>query len=367
MAVLVRRLRAGRRRGAALFDALLAITLLAVLGTGVLLWMGAQKQKDLIDEAGRQVAIWGHAAAHYARTHFAEDPGATGGPWSNSPQIMPTDLESRGILPADFPTTDAMRRELRIWFRHVPSGSFPTHDRIQVLAGQSNFAASNDTRLPYRALLRSRGKVRLGMVRRSGCPPGLTAPCLVGPTVAESLTPPFDVGWIEHGAVMAFYEITREEYCGDLVLREDTPTCPDSAVLGSLDMGAHTLENVGDLTVGAAGANAYTHEVGVHNDMEQVGNMTVDIVSGRGGLVVGRSVDVDNLTVNGGLAIYGNVEASNNLDISAGDFSIRGNLDVRGHVDAGNSRSATMRIDETANENLNTEILRTNNCPACTR
>ena len=355
------RLRRRGRRGAALLDAFLALAVFAVLATAVVLWLDQQRQRDLQEEAGRQVAILGYAAAHYAQAHYADAPGTFSG---NTRRLFFADLQSRGILPASFAEQDAMRRELRLWYRRV--GSFPTHDRIQILAGQSRFTAGRDTRIPLRGLFASRGKVRLGLVRRTGCPPGLTAPCLVGPTVTESLTAPFDVGWIEHGGLMAFVEVTREEYCGDAVLRQASATCPDSSDLGTLDMGENAVRNVGRMTVGTAGAAGYAHHVDVNNDMQVTGNMTVNVL-GRGGLVVDKTVDVrSTLTVIGGLAIYGNVEADNDLAVTA-DFRIRGNLDVANTARATNVRSRTMDVQESATENLNVDNLFVNSCPNCVK
>ena len=354
------RLRGRGRRGAALLDAFLALAVFAALATAVVLWIDKQRQRDLEEEAGRQVAILGHAAAHYALTHYAGAPGTF---WTGA-RLNYTDLQTRGILPAGFPETDAMRRELKIWHRSAPG--WPLHDRIQILAGQADFEPDDDTRIPLRGLFASRGKVRLGLVRRSGCPPGLTAPCLVGPTVTASLTNPFDHSFIDHGGLMAFVEVTREEYCGDVVLRQASATCPDSSDLGTLDMGENDVQNVGNMTVGTAGADGYTHHVDVNNDMQVTGNMTVD-VSGRGGLVVDKTVDVRNtLTVSGGLAIYGNVEADNDLAVTA-DFRIRGNLDVANTARATNVRSRTMNVLETATENLNVDRLFVNSCPNCVK
>ena len=351
------RLRRRRRRGAALLDAFLALAIFGVLATAIVLWLDQRRQRDLEAEAGRQVAILGHAAAHYALTHYTDAPGTFG---TGTRRLNYSHLQTRGILPAAFPEADAMRRELRIWFRYV--GSHPTHDRIQILAGQADFEAS-DARIPLRGLLASRGKVRVGLVRRSGCPTGLAAPCLVGPTVTESLTAPFNTGEIKHGGLMAFAEVTREEYCGDVVLRQARPTCPDSADLGTLDMGANDVRNVGNLPVGTAGADDYTHQVDVANDMAVTGDMTVN-VTGRGGLVVDQTVEADTLTVSGTLAIYGNVEADNDLTVTT-DFLIRGDLDVANTARATNVRTQTMEIDETATENLNVDNLRVDSCSDC--
>ena len=355
------RLRRRGRTGAALLDAFLALAVFAVLATAVVLWLDQKRQRDLQEEAGRQVAILGHAAAHYALTHYAGAPATF---WTGV-RLTYTDLQTRGILPAGFPETDAMRRELRLWFRQV--GSFPTHDRIQILAGQSDFEPDDDIRIPLRGLFASRGKVRLGLVRRTGCPPGLTAPCLVGPTVTESLTDPFDRSFIDHGGLMAFVEVTREEYCGDVVLRQASATCPNSADLGTLDMGENDVRDVGSMTVGTAGADGYTHHVDVNNDMQVTGDMRVDVL-GRGGLVVDKTVEVRGgpLRVLGSLAIYGNVEADNDLDVTA-DFRIRGNLDVANTARAANVRSQTMEVDETATENLNVDNLYVDSCSDCDR
>ena len=356
------RLRRRGRRGAALLDAFLALAVFAVLATAVALWLDHRRQRDLQEEAGRQVAILGHAAAHYALTHYADAPGTFSG---SGVRLSYADLQTRGILPASFAEQDAMRRELRLWYRRV--GSFPTHDRIQILAGQSNFTAGSDTRIPLRGLFASRGKVRLGVVREGVVCAGLgVARCLMGPTVTESLPAPFDATEIETGGLMAFVEVTREEYCGDVVLRQARPTCPDSSDLGTLDMGENDVRNVGNMTVGTAGADGYTHHVDVNNDMQVTGNMTVD-VSGRGGLVVDKTVDVrSTLTVSGSLAVYGNVEADNDLDVTA-DFRIRGNLDVANTARATNVRSRTMDVLETATENLNVDRLFVNSCPNCVK
>ena len=360
-----RRLRRRSRTGAALFDALLAMALFGVIAIIVMLWVDQQRKNELAEEAGRQVAILGHAAGHYALTHYADAPGTFS---PNSRRLLHSELRTRGILPASFPEVDAMGRELRVWYRRV--GSHPAHTRIQVLAGQSRFEVDGDVRVPLRALFKGRGKVRLGLVSGAArCGPvGLTAPCLIGPTVAESLaSAPFNAGWIQEGGLMAFYEVSREEYCGDLVLRAATATCPDSAVLGSLNMGAHTLGNVGTLTVGAAGADGYAHTVEVTNDMAVTGDFGVEIRSGRGGLVVDNRVEAGaGIVVRGGLAVYGNVEADVNLRIRT-DHIIQGNLDVKGEADADNVRAQTMRIDESAAENVNVDRLRANSCSDCTR
>lgn len=383
---LASRLRRRGRRGAALFDALLAMALLAVVATGFILWQDSRRQADVVEEAGRQVAILGHAAAHYAWANYA----ATGGTvWPANGRLTRDMLAAgKGILPEKFPETDAMRRDLRVWYRRV--GSSP--DRIQVLAGQGGFAAT-DTRTAHRALFASRGRVHLGLVRRTGCPTGLTAPCLVGPTVAESLAAPFNDAWVREGSVMAFHEITREEYCGDFVLRETSTICPDSARIGprrplpgadgvegtaddvprpvDLDMGNNALEKVGTMTVGASGAEDDVHEVVIRGDMKgTTGAVNIGGPSARqGAIVVDSKAEVRNdMVVRGGLAIYGNVEAAKDLEVRS-EFILHGNLDVSGKVDAGNVRAAEMTIDadEVDGEALNTRELHVDGCVGCTR
>ena len=78
-------------------------------------------------------------------------------------------------------------------------------------------------------------------------------------------------------------------------------------------------------------------------------------------------MDVRNtLTVNGGLAIYGNVEADNDLVVTS-TFMIRGDLDVANTARATNVRSRTMNVLESATENLNVDRLFVNSCPNCVK
>ena len=152
------------------------------------------------------------------------------------------------------------------------------------------------------------------------------------------------------------------------VLRQASATCPDSSDLGTLDMGENAVRNVGRMTVGTAGAAGYAHHVDVNNDMQVTGNMTVNVLGGRGGLVVDKTVEVRGgpLRVLGSLAIYGNVEADNDLAVTA-DFRIRGNLDVANTAQATNVRTRTMDVQESATENLNVDNLYVDSCSDCDR
>ena len=131
------RLRRWRRHGAALLDAFLALAVFAVLATAVALWLDRQRQRDLEEEAGRQVAILGYAAAHYAQAHYA---GCTR-------DIFREYRDGLTFSPTCRPGAFCRRRSPEtgcdapgISGSGIGSvGSFPTHDRIQILAGQSNF------------------------------------------------------------------------------------------------------------------------------------------------------------------------------------------------------------------------------------
>ena len=362
------RLRLRLRRGAALFEGLLALGVLAVVMVWAAIYADSRQQALLEEEAGRQVAILGAAAAHYARTHFTD--GSLGDPiggCAGCGRFTFAHLQSGdGILPAGFPEADAMRRDLRIWYRR--EGTAPRYDRILVLAGQSNFEPEGDTRTPYRALFQNHGRVHLGMVRRTGCPAGLTAPCLVGPTVAESLTDPFDRSFVDDGGVMAFYRFTRQEYCGELVLREANPACPDSGTIaGDLDMGGQRLGGVGTLDIGDPGSDGRAHELAVREDMEVTGAFTLDMATEGDGLAVGRDLEVEStLTVSGALSVYGDVAVHEDLTVN-NDFGIRGDLDVTHRIDRMRTIDVSGDMEVSgSDEGLNVQDLHVGSCPNCT-
>ena len=375
-----------RRRGAALLDALLALAVFAILATSTAVWLDGQRQDDIAVMTGRQTATLGAAAADYVREHYESNAAAT---WPSDKKLWSdadTELRDNGVLPAAFPTADAMRRDLRVWYRRI--GTHPNHTAIQVLAGQGGFDAGG-ARIPDRALFQGRGRVRLGIVEKeTGCNasgaqcrcPGTAADrlCLVGPSVAEDIED-FDGqtgsgtgtsnAWLSDGAVMAFFELTQEEYCGGLVMREASTVCPLQD-LSALDMGGNALAGTGgDLKVGTSGDPS---KIVIAGDMTASGAVSVAISGSnpKGGIAADRDFVVSGaLTITGGgLAVYGNVEAggltvTNGFDV-LGDLDIVGKATVTSVVDVGDDMTVK-DTNTSTDENLNVGSLRVDNCTGC--
>ncbi len=313
-ALLFARLWRRRRRGFAMFEVIVALAVLGTLVTAGLLWLDEQKKHTLEEEAGRQVALLGAAAEHWA--------------WDNYPALTATThtavpmstLKVQGVLPQSFAgggseSVDAMRRTLKVWYVRFSS---PV-EAVRVLAGQVDLAA-NDARLPYRALFQGGGSVRLGMVRTSGCPSGVTAPCLVGPNVQATIQQ-FDNLEISHGAVMALHEVTKDDFCGDYIMRQAMTACPDSNRMDTdLNMGNNDLQNGGTVQAG---------NLRVDNDMTVTGAFSV-----AGALNVDKTLEASgDITVHGNARVYGNIEADQNITVS-GAFTVRGTIDVEDDIRA---------------------------------
>ena len=306
-------------RGAALTDMFLAGLLLAILMTALVSWLDSRRTLALEDEAGRQVALLGASARQYVKANYDRLAGGLN-------RIDPTVLKAqrRSMLPQGFRETDAMRRKLRAWYLKQS-----TPARIIVLAGQVDLPA-NDERLPFRALMQGKGKGRLGMLRSANCPDSVGA-CLIGPTIADTLAG-FSVDPDDEGAIMALHEVTLDEFCGGHVPRtaRAAAACP-ADMQAPLDMGNHEMTKVRDISP--------LHELRVERDMEIATGWEI-----AGNMHVAQKTVVEGsspgFVVNGGLSVYGNIEAANGLvveqNLTVGDSAApeKGTLDVRDNIRA---------------------------------
>lgn len=350
---LFRRLRRRARRGFGLLEAMLALVVAAVAVLAVNTWIELERSHARARDSGRTVAVLADAATHHVQTHYEDLVG--GGAMS----LTEAALKADGILPANFVFGDAMKRDLAVLV-------LPSAAGVRVLAGQVPDAV--DGRRPYAAVTQGLEGQRLGMVEMSRCPAGITAPCLMGPGIEESVSAfntPFP-NQVREGAIMALYEFDHADWCGDFLHRTPTSLCTggnrmgqDVTITGRLT-NASSIEDVTSLVMHGALSIGERLEVG--GTLESEGRMTagtgvqavtarVDGAYGAGAenpacqvptalsaacnedrVVVGRTLDVaDTIDVLGrtGPVIDGDTDAG---QVAADCLHVRGTARVEGRV-----------------------------------
>ena len=265
--VLARRLRSRLRRGySGLLDLMLALVLFSIVALGLNAWLEIESAHGRARASGQTVAVLADAARYHVQAHYHTLIG--GAPRTVSRGALAADR----ILPDNFVFADAMKRDLAVLV-------LPDTDGVRVLSGQT--PGPGDDRRPSAGLVEGVADQRLGMVTRTRCPSGVTAPCLLGPGVADSVAG-FDTGFpgrVREGAIMALYEYDHEDYCGAFLHRVDTGICPganrmgqDVQVTGRLTNAA-LIERVNHLVV--HGALTVGRELEVTGTLTSEGRMTV--------------------------------------------------------------------------------------------
>ncbi len=297
------RLARSRYRGNALFAALLAVGLLAILALGLSDRLVRVIEEDKEVGAARKLAVLGQAVESYVHSHYGTLAAGS------DVQIAVVDLQGEGLLPDGFSGDgDAMKRALRVWVLPQAGGRLRVASMQLVEAGDDRYAAAG--------LFEARGRQALGLVETSDCPAGVAAPCLLGPAIAEEMAE-FQAADLAAGlgghprefALVVYQEFDREGVCGDWLLRRVRPGCPDGGVMETaLDMGGNDLVSVGRLEA---------EDVQVSDEFSVLGNWRID-----GELAVGTSLNVtggwnvpDGLVFTGAAEFTGLVRA-NEVDVT---------------------------------------------------
>ena len=326
MNAFLQKLRRRRHGGIALFGALLAVGLLAILALGVtgFLVRGIEEDKEV--GAARKLVVLGAAVESYVHSHYGALVGA-----GVDDEIDIAVLKGEKLLPAGFEGDgDAMKRAFRVWV--LPQAG----DRLRVASMQ--LVETDDARYPGAGLFEARGSQALGIVN--------DANILVGPAIAEAMGE-FQAadpdGHPRVNALVVYQEFDREGVCGDWLFRRVRPGCPDGGVMEtSLDMGGNDLLSVGRLEA---------EEVAVSDELSVGGNFRID-----GELAVGTAVDVtgsfnvpDGLTFTGGAEFTGAVRANEVVALQGvsaqsaaiGQTVTAGSVTTAGNVSAANVTSTT--------------------------
>lgn len=310
------RLARGRYRGNALFAALLAVGLLAILALGLTERLVRDIEEDKEVGAARKLAVLGQAVESYVHSHYGTLAAGS------DAEIAVADLQGEGLLPDGFSGDgDAMKRALRVWVLPQAGGRLRVASMQLVEAGDDRYAAAG--------LFEARGRQALGLVNDTNL--------LVGPAIAEDMTEfqrADPDGHPREFALVVYQEFDREGVCGDWLLRRVRPGCPDGGVMETaLDMGGNDLVSVGRLEA---------EDVRVSDEFAVTGNWRID-----GELAVGTSLNVtggwnvpDGLVFTGaaeftGLVRANEVDVTRSLEaetasvdrtVSAGSVTSRGNL-----------------------------------------
>ena len=243
----------------ALLEALLALAVMGVVVAGVSVRIEIERTHERAREAGRAVSVLADAARQHVQAEYAAI--LSGGPSSVTLGV----LQASGVLPENFRTGDAMKRDLGVWVVASSGG-------VRVLAGQE--AGVGDSRRPHAALARARPGQRLGIVETDVETPrcrdaSVAAPCLLGPGVAEDISAFASLLTLRDGALMELYEYEHRDYCGAFLHRVEDPDglCPGGngmaqrlIVTGGIENAARIRNGVldvhGGLSVGSRPGSA---------------------------------------------------------------------------------------------------------------
>jgi len=281
--------RTTRLRGLGL-EMTLFLLLFGLLLAGAETWVAQREQEQRRIEAGHAVSVLADAGRHYLQADYPALVASVG----SGQEVTVTDLQAEDLLPASFEARDSLKRALTVFILPIPgSGTLP--DGLRMAAGQVDHGG--DAIWPAEALIHGGGKRVLGIVAEgTACPPGITSPCLTGPSLAVSLAD-FAAVWptrISSGAIIAYHEFRHAAWCGDAVHRIPTPAdiCPDVNVMArDLDMDGHDIRAAGALTV--LGAIGLTGSL-VVGDTLMADTITAGAAARVGGaLLVGGAATVD--------------------------------------------------------------------------
>ncbi len=194
--------------------------LLGLAAMGVSVWLDAERTEGRARDSGRAIAVLANAARHHVQADYE------GLIASATPETLDArgDFTDEDILPENFVFSDGMKRDLKVLV-------LPSSNGVRVLSGQ--FPDSGDGRPAHAGITQGMGGQHMGIVESARCPSGVTAPCLMGPGVAESLSdfdsaPAFAASRPTAGALMVLYEFSHDDWCGDFLHRTETAICADA-------------------------------------------------------------------------------------------------------------------------------------------
>ena len=308
-----------RLRGAALFEFLLGALAAAVLGLSLTLWWQDREDQSRARESGRIVAMLAAAADAWLVSSWPALTTSIGG----GSEVALATLRSEGMLPEGFQAIDGVaKRDLAVLVMPIAGGG-----GFQALSGHVDFPA-DDVARPSAGLIMGHGRQLMGMVETT-CPPGIGAPCLIGPMIRTSLAGfagAFPGRDLRAGALMSLTAIRHEDWCRDMIKRRPAAAapCPESHRMASaLHMGGWNLEanNLGAV------------------DLRADGDLTL-----TSALTVTRNVDVAAaLDISGSAVVAGDVAVT--TAIGADDVRVLGSM----RVGSAGTGAGTLGIDDEAN------------------
>lgn len=281
-----RRLRARAGRGSALLEMVLSLAVLGVAALGISSYFEVERTRERGKEAGRTVAVLANAARHHVMSEYED---LVSGTPTAAVLDARADFVDATILPESFMFSDEMKRDLKVLV-------LPTSGGVRVLSGQ--FPASGDTRVPHDGLTQGMTGQFLGLVERGAgnrCPAGVTAPCLLGPGIAEEISD-FDAFAVSSrpaaGALMVLYAIAHDDWCGDFLHRTPTRICTAGNRMAQPLTVSGTVKNAASInTVGT---------LRVHGRLTVGGTLDMDgLSSARARMTVGTGLKAYRVTVEG--------------------------------------------------------------------
>ncbi len=279
--------RAGCRfRGLGLFDALLTLGLLAIVALSVGAVLDHYHYEHRTARAAARIALLSEAAHDHAA-----DPARFQDLLERArraPVTLPlATLRDAGALPAGFPDTSALGRDLAVAIRRIDANT------LELLAGErlTPAQARDATPPPPSALLRLPPASRIGIVA-PGTPARLSGPAIGADLAGFTARFPDRV---RPGVIATLRRVDRATVIGPWLHRTAVPHHPEANRMeATLDMAGHDVQ----------GAGAIAAERLTITDVLQAGTLTINR-----DLVIGQA-----LTAEGGITALGTITAG---DVSA--------------------------------------------------
>ena len=324
-----------RFRGLGMWDAMLGVAVLSMLGALTGQVVGDWMERRLMDEESRAVA----ELARAGRLYVEADPAANAPAPGAFETVTFADLDGANLWPAERPRNTPRRGRamvLRIW----GAGT----DRVTVIARARGPADEIPPLLPGAGS----GVTGVGAImNRTG------ETVLRGPGVRLDMAPlnVLEAGFAQPGDLFGLAHVFTGEQCAAYLLRVADPACPDgNRMTTGLDLGGNDLVGVdeletvelavteveGDLTV--TGALRIEEAL----DVEVAGSTSVGALTVNDAMVVAGATDIAGaLTVAGDFGATGTVTGSDL--VFDGTISVAGDA-VMGDVDADDLVANTVTV-----------------------
>ena len=284
-----------------MWDAMLGVAILSMIGALAGQVVGDWMERRLMDEESRAIA----ELARAGRLYVEADPAANAPAFGALETVTFADLDGANLWPAERPRSTPRRgraMELRLW----GAGT----DRVTVIARARGPADEIPPLMPGAGS----GVTGVGAILdRAG------ETVLRGPGVRLDMAPlnVLEAGFAQPGDLFGLAHVFTAEECAAYLLRVADPACPDGhRMTTGLDLGGNDLVGVNELeTVELAVTE-------VEGDLTVTGALRIEEALD---VEVAGSTTVGALTVNDAMVVAGATDIAGALTV-AGDFGATGTV-----------------------------------------